>query len=1146
MKLKKLIIHNIASIEDASIDFEAQPLSGSEVFLITGKTGAGKSTILDAICLALYADTPRMDSTKMQGDARDGERAVKIDDPRQLMRRNTGEAFVRLTFQGSNAVCYEATWAVARARHKPTGNMKTREWQLRKLDTDFVLTRKEDVQAEIQAAIGLDFKQFCRTTLLAQGEFTRFLNSKDDEKAEILEKITGVNIYTRIGAKVYELTSQKQRLWEAARQQVGSVTLLSEQDIAGKREAMAALDARYAAAKQQHDADRLKCQWLKDRAVLAERVARAADELRKAEAVLQGDDFRDGQLLVSQWQATIEARGWLAARDRARTEVEQRQREIGSLTADFSAVLAGMAFEQGQKAAMETELKAVDSYIAAEQPRAAVYENVQTIVAHLNAVAEGRQFVADRQAAIRRETSKLETTLVPALEQAGREVEAAQAALERQQAALAARVAEQAALRLPELRRRRDGARDLLQNVSTAIDLLGSLDQAKAVRQKTLRELAQQQDSIARGRQTLVAYEPRIRDAEVKVNTCREMLDRQKDSIDKFARTMRQRLRLGDRCPVCRQKIVGQLPPESELDELIGGLTLSLRQAEKERDAITAERNRLQAELKAATQAYQRDKERADSDTTVATLEQKLAAACRACGMAAGATPDAAGSRMLSELQTQKRLTAETLGQLDSQIKQAEEKEADVARLRQAVDGLRRDVDTKRAVAETRRKAVEASRHKTDVARELAAARQKETAAAEAQADAAISGAWPRQWQADPRAFAQQLRTAADRYDERRQQRQKLEQRLREVDSLCVQVGDVVDKLRALVPDWQQALVPPAARQPKLVSVAVNLHSAVSSVLSALNRSKAAATESARLVEAFCAAHTDMAEARLAALSACTAGDIDRRRAALEQLRSNAQTQKALWQKCVKQRDDHEQQKPDLADDETADVLIGRIIDHEQLMAAVNVQKGALKRELEADAEQRQRLAELMAAAGQKEAEYQKWSRLNQLIGDATGSKFRKIAQSYVLASLIRSANGYMRTLTDRYTLKVEPGTFVILLEDAYQGYVTRAATTISGGESFLVSLSLALALSDIGQQLAVDTLFIDEGFGTLSGEPLEHAVSTLRSLHTRSGRHVGIISHVEELQERIPVQIQVLQDGNNSSSTVRVVPAMPDVAAGA
>lgn len=158
------------------------------------------------------------------------------------------------------------------------------------------------------------------------------------------------------------------------------------------------------------------------------------------------------------------------------------------------------------------------------------------------------------------------------------------------------------------------------------------------------------------------------------------------------------------------------------------------------------------------------------------------------------------------------------------------------------------------------------------------------------------------------------------------------------------------------------------------------------------------------------------------------------------------------------------------------------------------------------------------------------------LVGDSTGKKFRQIAQSYVLSSLISSANSYLRTLTDRYTLKVVPGTFVILMEDAYQGYATRAASTISGGESFLVSLSLALALSDIGQQLAVDILFIDEGFGTLSGEPLQNAVNTLKTLHRKAGRRVGIISHVEELREKIPVQIRVNQEGMSSVSRIEVV----------
>ena len=125
MKLQKLTIHNIASIEDATIDFESKPLADSEVFLITGKTGSGKSTILDAICLALFADTPRLDGTQMEGnlkeentkevDTKEKQKVVTLKDPRQLMRKNTGEAFVSLSFIGSNKVHYEATWSVIRA-----------------------------------------------------------------------------------------------------------------------------------------------------------------------------------------------------------------------------------------------------------------------------------------------------------------------------------------------------------------------------------------------------------------------------------------------------------------------------------------------------------------------------------------------------------------------------------------------------------------------------------------------------------------------------------------------------------------------------------------------------------------------------------------------------------------------------------------------------------------------------------------------------------------------------------------------------------------------------------------------------------------------------------------------------------------------
>ena len=194
------------------------------------------------------------------------------------------------------------------------------------------------------------------------------------------------------------------------------------------------------------------------------------------------------------------------------------------------------------------------------------------------------------------------------------------------------------------------------------------------------------------------------------------------------------------------------------------------------------------------------------------------------------------------------------------------------------------------------------------------------------------------------------------------------------------------------------------------------------------------------------------------------------------------------------------------------------------------------KKILQDDRERKARVALLKEQADRARDEYDRWQRVNFYLGDANGTRFQKIAQSYILGSLLNSANVYLRRLAPRYTLIAVPGTLYISLEDAYQGFATRGTDSLSGGESFLVSLALALALADIGDTLSVDTLFIDEGFGTLSGQALTGAINTLRTLHSQSGRHVGVISHVEEVKAGIPVQIQVVQEGNSSSSRIMVV----------
>lgn len=1133
MRLQQLTIHHIASIEDAVIDFEAPPLADSEVFLITGKTGAGKSTILDAICLALYGVTPRLKNTMMQGDTQDGEKTIKIKDPRQLMRRNTGEAFVRLTFTGSNGVRYEATWSVARARQKVTGNIQKREWQLRNLDTDICLTKELDIQAEIKTAIGLDFKQFCRTTLLAQGEFTRFLNSTDDEKAEILEKITGVDIYTRIGAKVYENTNQKKRIWEDAQRQVEGTHILTDEEVAIKKAEIETYDQQYLSVKKQYDADNEKRQWLKTDMELTQQETTARERLKDAVAAIEGEDFKEQETLVGQWNETIDARGWLNTISSAITLVGQQEKALDQLNSDYTEVLAGLAFEKKKSVETEAELQLINKAIDAERDKSTVYENVQTVSSHLNTLQEGRKRIEKETAIINGESKNLIEVLTPAYNKAQKNETEAKANYEKQETEIRQREEAVTSLDLPALRKQRDDAKDTLQHIDKVYTLITTLSEAKEKVDNTRRALAARHDDIVEKKKELEALLAKVHDAEIRKDVCKEQLDRQKDTINKFATTLRQKLHQGDTCPICGQKIERDLPHEDELAAMVEELNSTFKTAEKTYEDLLNESNKLEALIKANTKTYLEDKQILDQDKSIEKAKLKLSQACAVCGI-----DTEKESSIVHELEELGKKTQSTLLHVKEKIQEGEEKDLAVRELRKKLDLLRKEIEKLTNITQKESKRVDECQNKIHLSKEVIKTKTDDMTKAEEALATLITGVWETDWRQSPGDFSALLQTAAGHYVQNIQRRQRLDTDLREREKIISLTNEIAEKIKSLMSKWSETVGAVASELPNIVSKANDVLTKVTQALSLKQQAEKSIRECRRRLEDFYSVHGFITEKQLTTLNNYTAQDIVRVSEAISSTRNNELRQRTLLNAAISRHEEHLKAKPIFNDGENADTLDTHIAESERQMAEINVRKGAIVQELRTDEANKQQLGTFIAAAENKRADYQRWERINQLIGDASGSKFRKIAQSYVLTSLIHSANGYMKTLTDRYVLKVTPGTFVISLEDAYQGYASRAASTLSGGESFLVSLSLALALSDIGQQLSVNTLFIDEGFGSLSGEPLQHAIETLRSLHSRSGRHVGIISHVEELQDRIPVQIRVEQENYHSSSTISIVPS--------
>lgn len=243
-----------------------------------------------------------------------------------------------------------------------------------------------------------------------------------------------------------------------------------------------------------------------------------------------------------------------------------------------------------------------------------------------------------------------------------------------------------------------------------------------------------------------------------------------------------------------------------------------------------------------------------------------------------------------------------------------------------------------------------------------------------------------------------------------------------------------------------------------------------------------------------------------------------------ERLTTELTQASALAQSAEQRLQQHLTARPaHLAQDETRQELAQRITLLSQELRANGVLQGEVKQKLAEDILSRERQGELQKLIAHHQQSLDDWAMLNALIGASDGAKFRRFAQGLTLDHLIYLANRQLDRLHGRYQLqRKEDGALEMQVIDTWQADSVRDTRTLSGGESFLVSLALALALSDlVSHKTRIDSLFLDEGFGTLDSETLDIALDALDNLNA-SGKTIGVISHVDAMKERIPVQINV------------------------
>ena len=1118
MKIKKLEIMNIASIEEACIDFGSTPLKDADIFLITGITGSGKTTILDAICLALYNTVPRMANLAHTTIEANSDK-LRLNDPRNVMRLNTGEAFARLQFEGNDGYTYEAEWAVQRgALKKVSTQMGNAVWSLHRIElgTRTLLVsgnnnnNYREVQAQIQAIIGLDFAQFCRTTLLAQGQFTMFLKSDENEKSAILEKITGTGIYSKIGAVIFRIKADKEKAYNQQLQAYQAIQVLTPEERQQVEQQLRLTNDQITAKTLEQNDWLARINWLQIKHDDNIRLQSALTRLTTAQKALLEDTYLRRKATIQQWQDTRDIRSTIQQQDTTHELLQQTQDQLMQLHAQWAHCMAGRKHLEEHIHTLLADCQARQEALAGQEAYLPVYQNITDIHTQLIGLANTQREQQQLHTAIQTDQQALlrirqqEQTDLQALQQADQRLQQQRKAIE----LLTLQINQ-----IPHTlyRQQREALNTLIQCASK----IAHYDQQIQTQQDAIQAI--QTDTL----------ETTIQKLQQDLNEATNRRDFCQLSVREAAKMLRTHLHshLGQAdcvCPVCKQA-VATLPADAELSETVRQLnhtceqlTTQLQQTKQQLDQCLQQRHSLQAALQHNQQ--ERDSQLRCKADTLATLNE---ADQLRWANATIDTMQREAEQLLElitnydQLQRVCNNQQQTCNDLQQHVTQAQ---SALHQTQQTATACHTRITQNQQTYQHNQHTIEAS------IRYLTAAL------------ATVTPLLPH-WQQDPKAVATQLQQQSEAYlqaaaqlDKQRTLLQQEQLQLQQIDAIRTEI----EALRG------------TSLQPDTTCSIDQLHEAWRQLLVDLRIATQREQECQQALEqhqqawlAFAQDHPDYTIQQVRELNRITPADCDNILRQLQATENEEREAKILYEESQNQLQEH-YQNPQMhpasaQEDDDATTMQARSNTLEQEKNACIQRQYELTQTIRQDDENQHKKSQTQHLE-QLHIELERWKQLCNIFGDSEGTKMRKIAQSFILSTLLDAANYHLNRMSDRYRLLVIQNTLDMKLEDKYQGFATRNVHSISGGESFMVSLSLALALADFGQGIGVETLFIDEGFGTLSGEHLQRAIHVLQSLHSDMHRQVGIISHREEIQEHIPVQICVQLPANSSTSRIHVI----------
>lgn len=1136
MKFLQLEILNLASLDKQGgevINFEEGALGESTIFSIVGPTGSGKSTLLDAICLALYNRAPRYPRKKGdknqnieifgEADANENNRLAPTDS-RNILTRGKKEGYSKLTFLANNGSIYRAEWHVRfqRVRYE---NAKTSLYKITRNGEQ--LTEEIADWNELPNIIGLDYDQFLRTVLIAQGSFANFLTAKENERYELLEKLIGCEeTYTNIAT---EIKKAKDHAVDAYNQMAASVeavkqNLLNDEELAKLQEEIILLEKAEKELESQLKAISENLQWYEENDKQTKQIAiyqadmeQAANAIKDIQAQIirlqLHDEVQPAVNLLQEVERQIQSIH-NQEEEILKSEAAIKSKEVGITesehTLSYLKEVVNKAQEQLEKTMpVIAEARALKTKMEAAMPNLKEKKEALELAQKENLTAQ--RDVEENARNIKKweaETEKANLALKATQEEIAKQKQVLHEATQAAEQAWEKEKNKTAGQNIEELQTQKSAAEKKLQDVLQAIKVVAHLDSATTEKQKNeerIQFLGERNAKIdeALGKLTIEA----LTQETLTLRNAYTLMVSEKWEIH------RANLTEGKPCPLCGSTTHPYHTDNRQFEEA----TTELSQLLKAKEDLLKLQQKQEKDLSG---------ERKQNDGEVQTLQKQQ-------------------EKLSGEIATYE----EEWKMLIAQYPKIPKEEAELKSLLPIYENKAKDASSKLSLFNKIQKEIERLTQLKDkaVKDEVAYESKASTILNNAQESTSICATKLAEHKALTTNLISQEKNKKEAYEKALQAWNNTKKEMEEWQAQYQQIlnGEEPDaaeqRLTAAKDEATKAADDQNENINKLKAELANSKGSHQTMLSQNKTMKENLQTKEKELDFWIEEYNKQLEEK-----SIEPRFIDRntiremlhsaedwnaiRREKDEKEKAVASTT-ALYQNAEKAHQQHLEHQPA----QTRDALLA--IQQEYQERSQRNELIAANARMQNHQEAVKQLGDKAEALKLVTQEKDDWTAITDAIG-ADGKTLRKIAQCYTLSFLITHANQEIRKFNSRYELQQVKHSLGIRVIDHDRADDIRDTTSLSGGETFIVSLGLALGLSALSSRnISFENLFIDEGFGTLDPDTLATVIDSLAMLQSSQGKKVGVISHTDTMSERITTQIRIIKNGNSGSSHIEIYP---------